>query len=257
MCFPLLRCPSCDSVYASTLPTSQTLTECYAEAAYDSEEEARFAAETYFRLLQPWFAHLPERRRAIDIGTGNGAFLSLLLENGFREVLGIEPSQAARAAAPDEIRRHIRQGMFSIDLLQGDQPDLVCAFQTLEHVENPVAILCDIHKILRPRGVVALAVHDWQASINRLLGHHSPIIDIEHLQLFSKRSLQRLLHESLFRTLVMRAFSNTYPMKYWIRVLPIPSWLKKGIMASTAAAGLSRLPVTLPVGNIFAIGIKE
>lgn len=257
MCFPLSRCPNCDLVYASTLPPSQTLTESYVEAAYDSEEEARFAADTYFHLLGPWFACLPAKRRAIDVGTGNGALLSLLLESGFREVLGIEPSQAARAAAPAELRRHIRQGMFSIDLVQGDQPDLVCAFQTLEHLENPMAILRDIHTILRPGGVVALAVHDWQAPINRLLGSHSPIIDIEHLQLFSRRSLQRLLHKSLFRTLAIHPFSNTYPMKYWIRVLPIPSWLKRGIIASTAAVGLARWPVTLPVGNIFAMGMKE
>ena len=257
MCFPLSLVPICGLVYVSTLPAPRNLADCYAEAAYDSGEEARFAAKTYFRLLRPWLASLPVKRRAVDIGTGNGALLSLLLADGVKEVLGIEPSHTAIAAAPAEIRPYIRQGMFSVDLLEGAQPDLVCAFQTLEHVDAPLAILRDIHATLRPGGAVALTVHNWQAQLNRILGRRLPIIDIEHLQLFNKNSLHRLFQESSFTPATIHSFCNTYPLKYWLRLLPLPSRLKRRITASIEAVGLSRLPVTLPVGNLFAVGIKE
>jgi SAM-dependent methyltransferase len=257
MCFSLTTCANCGLVYVSCPPADLALEDSYAEADFDASDEAGFAAKTYIRLLRPWIDQLPGKRQAVDIGTGNGALLPLLLAAGFETVLGIEPSHAAIAAAPLNIRNRIRQGMFSIDLLSGEEPDLVCAFQTLEHVEAPLTLLRNVHSILQPGGMVALAVHDWEAPVNRLLGRRSPIIDIEHLQLFNKESLGRLIKESSFLPLGIHTFWNTYPLKYWLRLLSLPSTLKRALLSCSKTAGLSDLPLALPVGNVFAVGVKE
>ena len=145
MSFPLSLCRSCGIVYTPLPPNAMTLAHCYADAEYDSGEEARFAAETYFRLLHPWLNRLPEKHQAVDIGAGNGALLSLLLANGFETVIGVEPSHAAIATALPDIRKYIRPGLFSLRMMEGERPDLVCAFQTMEHVNDPLALLRDIH----------------------------------------------------------------------------------------------------------------
>lgn len=256
MSFPLVLCRNCGLVYASSTPDARTLAYCYSEAQYDSGEEAHFAAETYCRLLRPWLSQLPAKHQAVDIGAGNGALLSLLLADGFETVIGVEPSRAAIAAAPPDIQIYIRPGLFSRGILDTEHPDLVCAFQTLEHVEDPLSFLRDIYSILSPGGLVALVVHDRQALFNRVLGSRSPIIDIEHLQLFNPQSLHRLLTESSFRTAAIRHFNNTYPLKYWIRLLPIPSRMKHGLLSVIGTVRLVELPLTIPVGNIFAIGLK-
>jgi len=53
-------------------------------------------------------------RGALDVGTGDGAFLGQLLANGFTDVAGVEPSAAPVAMAAPEVRGAL--------LAQGAQP---------------------------------------------------------------------------------------------------------------------------------------
>src|SRR5947209_11259205 len=90
----LIVCDRCDLVYANPVPTLDSLSSAYNEAAFDSGEEAACAARTYGSYVPGIMAELPDRTGALDIGTGDGAFLEQLLKRGFRCVMGVEPSQA-------------------------------------------------------------------------------------------------------------------------------------------------------------------
>ncbi len=98
----LIECPECDLVYANPLLDLGSLETAYQEAAFDSGREAAYAAATYGRLLPEIKRQLPDCDSALDIGTGDGAFLATLLEYGFKNVVGVEPSRAPiQAAAPN------------------------------------------------------------------------------------------------------------------------------------------------------------
>ena len=94
MHYRLLLCTQCDLIFASPVPALDWIINEYENADYDSCEEAVFAARTYAELLPTIMRMLPSPRRAMDIGTGSGAFLEELKKIGFREVVGIEPSKA-------------------------------------------------------------------------------------------------------------------------------------------------------------------
>ena len=100
----LLECESCDLLYASPVPTVESLTDAYREADYASSEEARYAAATYGEVLRTITPLLPDLRGAADIGAGDGAFLERLRAAGFLETVGFEPSAAPLAAAPPSVR---------------------------------------------------------------------------------------------------------------------------------------------------------
>src|SRR5580692_10897490 len=71
MHYRLLRCGECDVLYANPAPTAATLAAEYEQAAYDSDVEATFAAETYAHYLaERVLPKLRQREGAIDIGTG-------------------------------------------------------------------------------------------------------------------------------------------------------------------------------------------
>jgi hypothetical protein len=89
-----------------------------------------------------------------------------------------------------------------------------------------------------------------------MLGAHSPIIDIEHMQLFSKRSMQYLLKASGYKEVNIHSFANSYSLYYWVRLLPIPSAMKRGVQKILQAAGLNKKKITLHVGNMAASAIK-
>jgi SAM-dependent methyltransferase len=256
MSYRLLRCAGCETVYASAAPPAEALAHSYSHADYDSGEEAALAADTYIAALAPAIAALPRRGRALEIGTGTGVLLERLLEAGFDDVVGIEPSSAAIAAAAPSVRGLIREGVFAEADFEPASYDLICCFQTLEHVPDPRALARSCARLLRPGGMLALVTHDYAAPLNRLLGRRSPIIDIEHLQLFCRPSLDRLLHDAGVRPREIRALVNRYPLRYWLRLTPLPKGLKRVVGGLLGVTGLDRVLFGINVGNLLAIGCK-
>jgi SAM-dependent methyltransferase len=256
MSYRLLRCTECSTVYAAAAPPTEALATAYAKAAYDSAEEAALAADTYEAALRPMIASLAQRARALEIGTGTGVFLERLRRGGFVDVVGIEPSKAAIDAAEAEIRPFIREGIFVEKEFSPESFDFICCFQTLEHVSGPKELVESCLRLLRPGGILACVTHDYRAPINRLLGRRSPIIDIEHLQLFCGPSLKALLANAGFVLEKLSPLVNRYPLRYWARLSPLPEPIKKGSTQMLALLGLASVRVGLNVGNLVAVGRK-
>jgi len=256
MSFELVTCGDCKTVYASSAPAPQALACAYHQAHYDSAEEAKPAADAYDEALSPYLSTLPSFTRALEIGTGSGVFLSALRRAGFAEVVGIEPSRAAIDAADSEIRRFIREGIFVESDFQPESFALICCFQTLEHVPDPRQLVESCARLLHKGGLLALVTHDYRAPVNRALGRRSPIIDIEHLQLFCRPSLGRLLSSAGLEVVGMRSISNRYPLRYWLRLAPLPTKLKSAAMKVLSACGVAELCVKVNVGNLMSLGRK-
>lgn len=256
MCLRLVRCTNCDLIYAPTPPATDFLRTAYSEAAYDSAPEAQAAARAYAKALTPYVKRLAGRNAAVDVGAGSGPLLRWLCESGFNPVVGIEPSRAAIEAAPQEVRPMLREGMFSTDLLADINPSLLCSFMTLEHLADPDKFVDAAFKLLEPGGMLAVVVHNWRSPLNRLLGLRSPIIDVEHLQLFSPQSVRMLLEKSGFVSINLQSICNTYPLRYWLRLAPMSAGTKNRVAGVLDRIGFSDIQISLHVGNMLAVGIK-
>lgn len=252
----LVRCTDCDLVYAPTPPATDFLSTAYSEAAYDSDTEAQAAARSYAKALAPYVARLTGRNAAVDVGAGSGPLLPWLCENGFNPVIGVEPSRAAIDVAPPTIRPMLREGMFSSALLADVTPSLLCSFMTLEHLADPGEFVRAAVELLEPGGMLAVVVHNWRAPLNRLLGLRSPIIDVEHLQLFSPQSVRTLLTRAGLVSIDLQPISNSYLLSYWLRLTPLPTGVKARLTKALGSIGLSNMQVSLCVGNMLAVGIK-
>lgn len=250
----LVACPVCDLAYASPVPAPEALARAYDAAAFDSAEEARYAAVTYAEALTDVFAALPEWRGALDIGTGEGAFLGRLLELGFAEVGGMEPSAAPIEAADPAVAGLIEHGAFHAGIRPPGSLNLVTCFQTIEHVPDPARMVAEAVEMLRPDGVLAIVCHDRRAPLNRLLGMRSPIIDVEHMQLFSPRSVEELLRRAGLRDIGRQTIRNRYPLRYWARLLPLPARVGRVLDTGLEHGGLGRRPLSIGVGNMLAWG---
>lgn len=251
----LVLCEACDVLYASPAPSASSLHQAYEAAAFDSGEEAAYASATYGEVLHDLLPKLPEGGGALDIGTGDGAFLSVLLGAGFVDVAGVEPSAAPLAAAAPEVRDLITQGPFRRDDFEPGRFRLVTSFQTLEHLSDPLAMCRDACDLLCEGGALYVVSHNRKALPNRFLGRRSPIFDVEHLQLFSPASLRGLLERAGFRSVEVRPVVNRYPVRYWLKLLPVPSAVRSAALA-TMGSRLSSAAVPLPAGNMAAIGFK-
>jgi SAM-dependent methyltransferase len=256
MHYRLVVCPVCELVYASPAPTPESLVRSYDEAGYDSAGEALLAARTYESVLRPVLDRLPDRDGAIDIGAGDGAFLERLLGLGFTSVVGFEPSGAAIAEAGAEARSLIRHEPFSPEGLEPGRYSLVTCFQTIEHLDDPLAACRQVHGPLKEGGALVLVCHNRRALSARVLGRRSPIFDVEHLQLFSRESVRFLLAQAGFGAVETSAVVNRYELRYWTKLAPFPAALKPRLLRALDRTGLGRIVIPLRAGNLAATGFK-
>jgi SAM-dependent methyltransferase len=249
----LVVCPSCDLLYAPRVPLPGSLARAYAEAGYDTDAEAHHAADSYADALRGRLDTLPDRASALEIGAGNGALLARLRILGFAELVGIEPSRAAARSAPADLHSSIRIECFDPGSLPAAHFTLVIANQTIEHVPAPLELLSAAHTLLKPGGLLMLVSHNYRHWLMRFLGARSPIIDIEHLQIFSPLSLAAALRRAGFVDADIQPFANEYPLHYWMRLLPLPPGLKRPLHGwlrrSDAVGGLM---LRASVGNMIA-----
>jgi SAM-dependent methyltransferase len=257
MCHRLVRCPNCDLVYADLPPNEDELARAYHVADYDSPEEANDAAASYIRVIRPALGSLSGRQSVLEIGTGTGIFLEFLSREGFTSLVGVEPSSAAIAAAPDYRRAWIREGMFDEKNFAPESFDLICCFMTMEHVRDPNIIAHSAFRLLRPGGAFVTVTHDHRSPVNRLLGKRSPIIDIEHMQLFSKCSVRYLFESAGYAHVSVEDFVKTYSLRYWLRLTPLPRGIKTAVSRLLAPVGLGNVKLGVNVGNLATTGYKR
>jgi SAM-dependent methyltransferase len=130
-----------------------------------------------------------ERRgRLFEIGAAYGFFLDIARRQ-FQQVSGIDLSREAAARARD-----VAAGDFLEYPLEGPPLDVVCMWDTIEHLAQPDLYIKKIAAHMRPGGVLALTTGDigsplarWRKAKWRQI--HPP----SHLHYFSKETLRRLL----------------------------------------------------------------
>jgi len=49
---------------------------------------------------------------------------------------------------------------------------------------------------------------------------------------------------------------NRYPLRYWLRLTPLPGGLKRAVAGLLGVAGIDRIRIGINVGNLLAVGRK-
>jgi SAM-dependent methyltransferase len=145
----------------------------------------------------------------------------------------------------------MRPGLFGPDSF-----DLVCMFQVLDHLPDPLGVLKECSRVLRPGGVVLSVNHNVEAISARILKDRSPIVDIEHTYLYSPATMRRLFAAAGFHVESVKPFWSFYHLQYMIHLAPLPGSLKKGLMALASKTSLGKLRFIVPLGNLALLGRK-
>jgi len=252
----LAKCRRCELVFANPAPARAALESLYRAASFEAGTESTYAARTYVACLRRTKGLLPVP--TVDVGAGDGAFLLELMRNGFTDVIGYEPSEAPVRSADPAVRDRLRVGFFDAAKFPDDSLGLVTCFQTIEHVYDPLQLVRDIHRILKPGGIAFLIAHDVDALSAKILGDKSPIYDIEHLQLFNHASAATIMRSAGFSDVDVSSVSNTYPLAYWLKLFPLNQSIKQHLL--TAMAGplkpIGNVSISLPAGNLAMVATK-
>jgi SAM-dependent methyltransferase len=214
--YSFCRCDSCGYVFDHPRPTIAEVTAFYSETShYDSwlkEESQRDAL--WRRRLEKFLPH-SAKGNLLDIGAGIGQFLHHA-QPFFTEVAGTEVSASAARIAKEKYGINLSIGQAEeLGLPQGSF-DNVTLFHVLEHVPDPTQLIRLCRELLRPQGVLAIAVPNdvlaWTTSIKKLgkklrlppFQKFSPVLGIAragdsreiHLSHFTPAVLHQLIKNS-------------------------------------------------------------
>jgi SAM-dependent methyltransferase len=201
--FDLYECRACGLVRLEPLPNPDQLAPYYG-AEYYGSPEAKFTRimEGLLRRAQARRARAlsrriagtdSRRRRVLDVGCGRGLLLRAFRDLDF-DAVGTElPGFAFPAAEPG--LEFVHAPAEALPFPEGAF-DLVSIWHVLEHTRDPATALREVSRVLRPGGVLVLAVPNfgsWQA---RHFGRHWFHLDLpRHLYHFRSPTLIAMLRE--------------------------------------------------------------
>jgi SAM-dependent methyltransferase len=246
----IVRCRRCGLHRSDPVLDPAAMSELYRASTFDYGEELDGLRSTYGAVLDRVGALVPAQGALLDIGCGSGFVLSLARARGWRTVRGVEPSADAIDHAPAEIRPLIKPQMMAPGLFPAESFDAVTLFQVLDHMPEPLALLREAHRILKPGGAILAFNHDINAPSARILRERSPIIDIEHTYLYSQQTMRALFQAAGFAVESAGPARNTYSTAYLLHLLPIPNALKQAVLPRFRRTRLGRHQVTVALGNL-------
>jgi SAM-dependent methyltransferase len=208
--FALVECRSCGVVRTHPSPGTAELERRYGADYYGSAEakfhplaeawvraENRSRARRVVRMATRGDEEASPRavRRILDVGSGRGLFLREMGRLGW-ECHGTE--RAGYVDSPPSAFRLHRGELVELGFADAFF-DAITIWHELEHVSDPAGTLREASRILRPGGLIAIAVPNFGSLQRRIFGPRWFHLDLpRHLFHLSRRSLLGLLAKNGF-----------------------------------------------------------
>jgi 2-polyprenyl-3-methyl-5-hydroxy-6-metoxy-1,4-benzoquinol methylase len=168
------------------------------------------------------FLHAQPGGRLLDIGCGSGAWLGWMRTLGW-EVEGIDFDENAIQAARGE-NLNVHTGTLEAQSYPSDTFDVINLNHVIEHVPDPVGLLTEIRRILKPGGKLVLATPNAASIGHRLFGSDWRGLEPpRHLHIFTPPSMLAALQKAGFSEVTLRTLTSAY---VWAQSTDL--WLSTG-----------------------------
>ncbi len=272
----LLSCRGCGMLFAHPLPDESEkeeterqayLGEVLPEAAEFFEScNADFVEDEIvrgFRRVLDALATAHENggqngdRRLLDVGAGTGLFMHLAREQGWR-IKGLDLCELSRDKALAEFGVEVDVGDFRSAPYQPESFDCITMLDVLEHSLDPAAFLARALELLKPSGLLYVAVPNQRSLLANLvdrwiwLGLPARRWFLErlyvspHIFYFHPRLLKRALEDAGFEVVNVlggNVYLGRYRLPWWMRI-PLELILNLGTLVGRSARiqALARRP---------------
>ncbi|OGG62261.1 hypothetical protein A2766_02600 [Candidatus Kaiserbacteria bacterium RIFCSPHIGHO2_01_FULL_58_22] len=207
---PVYRCTKCDLGILEN--GTQTEAEKFYKKAYREQHShkvnAGAAAKELFdayvpfqsdrlKLLRPYFG---KKKTLVEVGCSSGMFLYHARKE-VGKVIGVDYDAPAAAYAAKVCGCKTYGTDISKTPIPKASADIVCAFQTLEHVNDPIGFLKTLGEYTKPGGIVAIEVpnlYDALRSLYDLPNYHTFYFHDAHPWYFSGKSLTKAMKKAGF-----------------------------------------------------------
>ncbi len=204
--------------------------------------------KTFRKRLQRIQAMGAPGKKLLEVGCGTGFFLDEARKAGF-EVIGVELSGFGAKYAQEKLRLNVKQGKLLEQNFASQSFDVVCMWDVLEHLPDPLADMKEVRRLLKPGGKLLLSTGNAQSAMAKLSGANWHLYTLpEHLFFFTPYSVEALLKKAGFSVIKISHPALHLPISY------LAERLRKTLHLPTGF--LIRIPWIVPV-NLFDVMTVE
>ncbi len=261
--FRIAQCTDCGFVYLNPRPIAETIGQFYQDEAYQPFLSTLGERSLWDRLYEFVRSHalrgkrnkierLQKTGRLLDVGCGTGEFLDEMQRHGW-QVAGMEKDEEAAQFAGKNYGLAVQTRLLQECEFDKASFDVITFWHVLEHVYDPIETLNTAKSLLKPDGLILIAMPNIHSFDARFYGQHWVALDTpRHLLHFTPDSVAKLcdvigLRLLGVRQMVLDAFYNcilseqlrlTMKKKTGIRLLP--AGLRAGVIATLSVANACR-----------------
>ena len=255
----IVKCNNCGLVYANPRLDSNSIDESYSrvdDPLYIEEREGRVL--TFRRNLRPLeqMIRTPSPHQLLDVGCHIGVMLEIAQERGWQAV-GVEPSAWAAARASERGLKVINATLANAHL-PSNSFDAVTLWDVVEHLTNPAADLSQVHRVLKPGGMVGIHTIDIESVLARIMGPRWPWLMEMHLYYFSPRTLGAMLEQIGFQIERMIYQGRYLRLGYLLtRVEPYNRAIARGLSFFVHRLNLGSTAIPINLQDLFTIFARK
>ena len=198
----MVRCAACGCLYVGEDPAAIDFNALYGQAYYAGGSDTVFAdyvgqeraRRAQARRKLAVLRHLPPRvarqGRLLDVGCAAGFFLAEA--KAHYDVQGVELSAWSSAYARERLGLPVVTGTLMSAALPADHFDVITLWDVIEHVPDPVPLLTEAARVLKPGGRLVLTTGDWGSAYAQRHGAGWHLMTPPwHLTMFSRSTLAK------------------------------------------------------------------
>jgi 2-polyprenyl-3-methyl-5-hydroxy-6-metoxy-1,4-benzoquinol methylase len=205
---PIKRCCSCQLCFVNPLgdfrgenETPEYFLNEYLPVHTASLENSMAERRSHIAAIHSHFK-LPARPRLLDVGCATGVMLEEAKAAGWDPV-GVETSEFAAKYAAEKTGCPVYAGTLEQAAFPAESFDVVTLMDVIEHVPNPSELIKEIHRVLRPRGVLFIVTPNFGSFFVWLYGPKAyGVWPDQHVVYFQPSTIERLLRHVGFAEII-------------------------------------------------------
>ena len=205
----IIRCLECDHMQLFPVPTLNEDKKFYDENLQSKNINDVGSIKRARRKMMPDTTRryqfikkiIPKKSRVLEIGSGHGFFLEIMKTNGF-DIIGYDISKEQRKKSKKITNVPVYDVNMSEKISLGDKFDIVISFHTLEHIADPITLLKNIKKLLKPKGKILIEVpnsDDFHLKLNKF--YKEFYWERAHIHYFNPKILKNVIQKSGFKNI--------------------------------------------------------
>jgi 2-polyprenyl-3-methyl-5-hydroxy-6-metoxy-1,4-benzoquinol methylase len=264
----IVRCNRCSLMYANprakepdhvqiqTWDPDMVSPDWHSQRLEKEKLQVRDYAKTRALLNQAF----PKRGKLLEIGSGFGYLLTEFRNDGW-EVLGVEPDRFACRYAKEKLGVDCMSDLVENAGIPNENYDVVIMNHVIEHLDDPLATLKEINRLLKPRGYLVLETPRYDTLMFRILGRRERSINcVGHIYFFTTQTLKNLYEAAGFQTLQLNYVgrSLTIDRLFWnVGIISKNKYLSQRLAQVSRKAGLNKLHIYLNFRDMQRVCVQK